>query len=142
MNVEEQIHEYIDSQPKPKRSDMHKLHQIILEVMTLCKLWSLDGKNDKGKTVYNPNIGYGNQTIKYPNGTTKAFYQIGFSANKTGISVYILGIKDKTDLTQTYGKEIGKASITGYCIKFKTQKDINIEILQVAMQYGIQVTTL
>lgn len=38
----------------------------------------------------------GNDTIKYAGGRTRAFYQIGLSANKTGISVYILGIKDKT----------------------------------------------
>ena len=64
MNVQEQINKYITSQPEPKRSDMHELHRIILEVMPACKLWFLDGKDDKGKTVSNPNIGYGFHTIK------------------------------------------------------------------------------
>ena len=41
-------------------------------------------------------------------------FQIGLSANKTGISVYILGIEDKKYLAQTYGKDLGKASVTGY----------------------------
>ena len=82
-------------------------------------------KTNKGKTVSNPNIGYGSYTIKYADGTTREFYQIGLSANTTGISVYILGIKDKKYLAQTYGKNLGKASVTGYCIKFKTLKDIN-----------------
>ncbi len=58
------------------------------------------------------------------------------SANKTGISVYIIGIKDKTYLAKTYGKKLGKASVTGYCIKFKTLKDINIDILKDAIRYG------
>ena len=129
MNVEEQIKEYINGQPEPKRSDLHELHRIILQVMPACKLWFLDGKNSENKTVSNPNIGYGLQTIKYADGTTREFYQIGLSANKTGISVYILGIEDKKYLAQTYGKELGKASVTGYCIRFKTLKDINIEIL-------------
>jgi hypothetical protein len=62
------------------------------------------------------------------------------SANKTGISDYILGIEDKTYLSQTYGKKLGKASVTGYCIRFKTLKDINIEILQSAIRYGIEAT--
>jgi hypothetical protein len=138
MNVQEQIKEYITSQPEPKSSDMQELHRIILEIMPGCKLWFLDGKDSENKTVSNPNIGYGLQTIKYAGGKTREFYQIGISANKTGISVYILGIDDKTYLTNTYGKEIGKATVTGYCIKFKTLKDINIEILVAAIQYGFE----
>jgi hypothetical protein len=106
--------------------------------MPTCKLWFLDGKNDENKIVSNPNIGYGLQTIKYANGKTREFYQIGLSANKTGISVYILGINDKTYLTKTYSKKIGKASVTGYCIKFKTLKDINIEILEAAIRTGFE----
>jgi hypothetical protein len=138
MNVEEQIKKYIDSQSDPKRSDMQELHRIILQVMPGCKLWFLDGKNSENKTVSNPNIGYGLHTIKYADGTTREFYQIGLSANKTGISVYILGIKDKKYLARTYGKELGKASVTGYCIRFKTLKDINVEILEAAIRNRVE----
>jgi hypothetical protein len=134
MNVQEQIQKYISSQPEPKRSDMEALHRIILQVMPACKLWFLDGKNSENKTVSNPNIGYGLHAMKYADGTTREFYQIGLSANKTGISVYILGIEDKKYLAQTYGKVLGKASVTGYCIRFKTLKDINIEILEAAIR--------
>jgi hypothetical protein len=140
MNVQEQIEKYISSQPEPKYSDMRALHSVILQLMPACQLWFLDGKNSENKTVSNPNIGYGIQIIKYADGKTKAFYQIGMCANTTGISVYILGIKDKTYLAQTYGKSIGKASVTGYCIKFKTLKDINIDILEAAIKYGVEAT--
>src|SRR6201985_1932562 len=132
MNVQEQIKEYITSQPEPKRSDMQALHRLILQIMPACKLWFLDGKNSENKTVSNPNIGYGAYTMKYADGKTREFYQIGLSANTTGISVYILGIEDKKHLTQAYGKKLGKASVTGYCIKFKTLKDINVDILEEA----------
>jgi Domain of unknown function (DU1801) len=138
MNVQEQIKKYISSQPEPKHSDMQALHRIILQVMPACKLWFLDGKNDKGKVVSNPNIGYGSYTLKYADGTSREFYQIGISANTTGISVYVMGLKDKTYLAKTYGKKIGKASVTGYCIKFKTLKDINIDILEAAISYGVE----
>ena len=138
MNVQEQIKKYISSQPEPKRSDMQALHRLILQVMPACKLWFLDGKNSENKTVANPNIGYGFHTIQYADGTTREFYQIGISANKTGISVYILGIKDKKYLARTYGKNLGKASVSGYCIKFKTLKDINIDILETAIRYGVE----
>ena len=140
MSVEKQIKEYITGQPESKRSDMQALHLIIQDVMPACKLWFLDGKDEKGKTVSNPNIGYGFQTMKYTDGKTREFNQIGLSANTTGISVYILGIDDKTYLSKTYGEKIGKASVTGYCIKFKALKDINIEVLQAAIRSGLEAT--
>ena len=140
MTVQEQIKEYIASQPESKGSDILELHRIILEVMPACKLWFLDGKNNEGKIVSNPNIGYGLQNIKYTDGKTREFYQIGLSANTTGISVYILGIDDKTYLVNTYGKDLGKASVTGYCIKFKALKDINIDILKAAILFGVENT--
>ena len=137
MNFQKQINEYIANQPEPKRSELQELHRVILEVKPACKLWFLDGKNSDGKTVSNPNIGYGSHTMKYADGTTREFYRIGLSANKSGISVYILGIEDKKYLSLTFGKKLGKASVSGYCIKFKTLKDINIDILQEAIRYGI-----
>jgi hypothetical protein len=138
MNTQEQIKKYITSQPEPKRSDMQALHRIVLRVMPARKLWFLDGKDSDNKTVSNPNIGYGFQTIKYAGGKTRDFYQIGMSANQTGISIYILGIEDKKYLTKTYAKKLGKASVTGYCIKFRTLKDINIEVLEAAIRYGFE----
>ena len=76
--------------------------------------------------------------MKYADGTTREFYQIGLSANTSGISVYIMGIEDKKYLGQTYGKELGKASVTGYCIRFKTLKDINVETLEAAIRFGFE----
>ena len=140
MNLQKQIVDYIASQPEPKRSELQELHRITHEVMPTCKLWFLDGKNDEGKTVSNPNIGYGSRAITYADGTSKEFYQIGLSPNKTGISVYILGIEDKKYLAETYGKELGKASVTGYCIRFKTLKDINMDVLAAAIRFGFENT--
>src|SRR5574338_470609 len=138
MNVQEQIDAYITSQSEPKRSDMQALHGIIQQVMPEGKLWFLDGKNSENKTISNPNIGYGSRTILYADGTSREFYQIGLSANKTGISVYILGIPDKSYLSKTYGNQLGKASVTGYCIRFKALKDINTQVLEAAVRDGFQ----
>lgn len=137
MNIPSLIKEYIATQPAPKRADMETLHKRILEILPDCKLWFLDGKDDTGKVVTNPNIGYGHRTIKYADGKTKEFYQVGMSTNTSGISVYILGIEDKRYLADTYGKTLGKASITGYCIKFKALKDINADVLEAAIRDGL-----
>lgn len=137
MNVQEQIDEYLADQPEQKAADMRELHRRILGIKPLCKLWFLDGKNSEGKIVSNPNIGYGCYTITYADGTAREFYQVGLSANSTGISVYIMGIEDKKYLAETYAKDLGKASVTGYCIRFRTLKDINLATLEAAIRYGL-----
>ena len=138
MTTTTQITDYINSQPEQKRLDMYELHRIIQELNPDGQLWFMDGKNEENKVVSNPNIGYGFQILQYADGSTKDFYQIGISANTTGISVYILGIEDKTFLSKTYGDTIGKATMTSYCIKFKKLQDLNIETLKAALRYGIQ----
>jgi hypothetical protein len=138
MTVQQQIKEYITSQPEAKRSDIQELHRLVLHISPKCKLWFDSGKNSEGKVVANPTIGYGLQIINYADGKTKEFFRVGVSANTTGISVYIMGLSDKTYLAKTFGKKIGKASVTGYCIKFKALKDINIDILEAAIRYGLE----
>lgn len=83
MTTQEQIKNYIDSLPDKKRTELEWLHKRIIQVLPNCKLWYLDGKDEKGKIVSNPQIGYGLQTIKYAGGKTKEFYQVGISANTT-----------------------------------------------------------
>ncbi|KFN43033.1 DUF1801 domain-containing protein [Arenimonas oryziterrae] len=140
MSVAEQIKNYIAAQPEPKRSDLQALHDLVLEIMPNGRLWFLDGKDESGKTVANPNIGYGVQTMPLAGGKSREFYQIGTSANTTGISVYIMGLKDKKALVEKFGKKIGQASVTGYCIKFKALQNIDVGTLADAMRYGIEQT--
>jgi hypothetical protein len=137
MKIQTQILQFINSLSAAKATDLLALHTLMLQLMPDCKLWLLDGKNDAGKVVANPNIGYGSYTIKYADGSTKEFYQIGLSPNTTGISVYIFGIDDKMFLKNTFTQSIGKATVTGYCIKFKKLSDVHINILQEAIMQGI-----
>lgn len=138
MKILAEINNYILSQPDVKRNDLQTLHNLVLVLNPKCKLWFLDGKNNEGKVVANPNIGYGSYIIKYTDGKTREFYQIGLSANTTGISIYIMGIEDKKFLINNFGDKLGKASITGYCIKFKSLKDINVEVLKEAITFGFK----
>ena len=141
MNVHAQISDYLDAQPERKRGEMRTLHGMMLRLIPDCRLWFLDGKNESGRTVSNPSIGYGLQTITYSDGRTREFYQTGLSANTTGISVYIMGLDDKSYLAETYGGEIGKARVTGYCIKFSTLRNINLAVLEAAIRDGIARTS-
>jgi hypothetical protein len=137
MNVHTQISDYLAAQPERKRGDMQALHRMMLTVMPDGRLWFLDGKDEGGRVVSNPNIGYGLLSIAYADGRTREFYQIGLSANATGISVYIMGLDDKAYLARTYGGELGKASVTGYCIKFSALRNINLDVLEEAIRDGI-----
>ncbi len=138
MNIEEQIKAYIGGQPEPKRDEMHALHWLILRISPKCRLWFLDGRDGEGKIVSNPNIGYGLQTMEYAGGKTREFYQIGLSANTTGISVYLIGIEDRKYLAETFGAKLGKANVTGYCIKFRTLRDVDMDVLEDVIRFGFE----
>ena len=51
-----------------------------------------------------------------------------------------MGIEDKKYLAETFGTDLGKASVTGYCIRFKTLKDINTDVLEAAIRFGFENT--
>jgi len=140
MSIDEQIEDFITIQPEPKRDDIRTLHNLMLRSLPACRLWFDDGRNAENKVVTNPTIGYGFQVLKYADGKTKDFFQVGVSANTTGISIYILGIPDKKYLPEIYGDKIGKASVTGYCIKFKKLTDIKFDVLAEAIRYGVALT--
>lgn len=136
MTVQDEIDAHIAAQPEAKRVDLQTLHDVFLREMPGCRLWFLDGLDETGKFVTNPNIGYGELTIRYAGGKTREFYQVGLSANTAGISVYVMGIEDKKHLANAYGPRLGKASVTGYCIRFKALKDIDLEVLKEAIREG------
>lgn len=141
MNVHTQITDYLAAQPERKRGDMESLHAMMLRLMPGCRLWFLDGKDEDGRTVSNPNIGYGELIKTYADGRTREFYQVGLSANTTGISVYIMGLDDRTYLAKTYGGAIGKATVTGYCIKLRSLRDIDLAVLEAAIRDGVARTS-
>ena len=130
MTVQEQIDGYIDAQPPAKSAELRDLHRRILAIAPDVKLWWLDGRDETGKVVTNPNIGYGTETLDYADGGSRPFYKLGLSANTAGISVYVMGLKDKTYLAQTYGSRLGKAKVTGYCIKFRSVKDVDLAVFE------------
>lgn len=140
MNTETAIEQYLASLPDNKQADMRVLHELAWKLVGGKGLWFLDGKDESGKIVSNPNIGYGKQTMTYADGSSKEFYQVGISGNSTGISVYIMGLDDKSALARLFADSLGKAKVTGYCIKFKRLSDVSLDVLVAAMQYGVEHT--
>jgi hypothetical protein len=137
MNTQHQIDAYIASQPTPKADELRQLHRLMLDIAPGCRLWFLDGKDETGKTVSNPNIGYGALEIRYANGKAREFYRVGMSANTTGISIYVMGLDDRKYLAQAFGPGLGKASVTGYCVKFKALSDLDPRVLEELLRFGL-----
>lgn len=137
MNVEERIEAYIASQPEKKRGELGALHRLALGMSPDCRLWFLDGKDAGGKIVSNPNIGYGEQTIDYADGKTRIFYRLGLSANTGGISIYVIGLDDKAFLARIFGARLGKANVTGYCVKFRSLADLDRAVLEDLFRFGL-----
>ena len=137
MNLLERVEAYLASQPEPKQADLRQVHAHMLEAYPACRLWFNDGTDEAGKIVANPSIGYGARTLSYADGSSREFFRVGLSANTAGISVYVLGLEDKTYLARTYGALIGKAGVTGYCIKFRRLSGIDIAVLQAAIGDGM-----
>ena len=140
MNVRSQISDYLAAQPERKHGDMHTLHSMMLRLMPDGRLWFLDGKDESARVVSNPSIGYGLLNMHYADGRSREFYQIGLSANTSGISIYIMGLDDKRYLAETYGGRIGKASVTAYCIRFRTLRDVALDVLEAAIRDGLSRT--
>lgn len=137
MNTEQQIQAYLATLPAPKQADLRQLQQRILALAPGTRRWFLDGRNESGKVVSNPSIGYGELSKNYADGSSKAFYQVGLSANTGGLSLYVMGITDKTFLSRTFGATLGKAAITGYCIKFKKLDDLDPDVLDEVLRTGL-----
>ena len=129
MGVQEQIDRYIGAQSPSKGEEMRSLHRRILEIAPDAELWFLDGRNDDGKVVSNPNIGYGSETLAYADGGSRAFYKLGLCATSSGLSLYVMGLKDRKFLSEAYGARLGKARITGYCISFRSIRDLDLGVL-------------
>lgn len=142
MDTNTQIHHFISQQESAKQRDLLQLHELMLSILPAGKLWLEDGKNDAGKVVTNPTIGYGNQTILLAKGKSREMFQIGISANTAGISIYFIGIRNKMDLAREFGAQLGKAKVTGYCIKFKQLAVLDLPVLAAAIRKGIEVTNV
>lgn len=140
-DIQRQINTYLASLPSDKQQEMQALHTRISVLPVDKKMWFFDGRNEAGKIVTNPNIGYGKHTFSYADKTTREFYRVGLSANSGGISIYVMGIEDKDFLSATYGHRIGKAAFTGYCIKFKRLTDIDVDVLLEAIEDALRLTS-
>jgi hypothetical protein len=127
--IQQQIQTYQETLSPEKRADLIELQKLISELFPNYPLSFHSGYDTSGKQVSNPSIGYGKYLHNYSNGTTSSMYQIGLSVNNKGFSIYLLGLSKSINIKEVFTSNIGKAKITGYCIKFNRLSEINMQIL-------------
>jgi hypothetical protein len=130
MKIQEKIDLHLNQLPKEKSVELRALFHLIQNEMKDAPLHFFDGLNEQGKVVANPTIGLGSCRLTYKDGRFQDTFRIGISANSTGLSIHILGIKDKSYLKETFGSRLGKAKITGYCIRFTKLADVDSAVLR------------
>ena len=135
-DVQRQIQAHFAQLEVDKSKELQQLHNLIVSINPQCKLWFDNGINEEGKVLTNPTLGYGLQTLQYAKGNAREFFQIGICATTSGISIYLIGLKDKNILKDSFALTIGKATITGYCVKYKRLSDLNSETLEKLIQFG------
>ena len=136
-DVSDQIESYLAGQDAAKQADLREIHTQLLATYPECRLWFNDGTNEQGKVVANPTVGYGVYTIRYADGSSREFFRIGLSGNTSGMSVYVMGLDDNAYLARTYGEAIVKATVTGYCIKFRRLAVIDVDVLHAVIRDGM-----
>jgi hypothetical protein len=130
MTTEILIEQHFQNLPSPKAEALRGLYQLLREEIPQAELHFFDGRNEAGKVVTNPTIGFGKTRIHYTNGSFQDTFRIGICATSTGLSMYILGLEDKKFLNEFLGDRLGKAKITGYAIGFKKTSDIDLSVLR------------
>jgi hypothetical protein len=130
MTITNRVENHFQNLTFTKEEALRALYQLIREEIPQAELHFFDGLNEEGKVVTNPTIGFGKSRIYYTNGSFQDTFRIGICATSAGLSIHILGLKDKNFLNEFLGTRLGKAKITGYAIRFGKMSDIDEGVLR------------
>ncbi len=99
---------HIDSLPEPRRSDMQRLHAVLLEAMPEAdvRMWDYSG----------PLIGYGTYTYSNSKGPVGEWFSVGLASRKSYISLFSMATGAGGYLVETLhhrfpGTKIGRSCI-------------------------------
>lgn len=120
--------EYIDSLQEPRKSEIMKIHEFILNTLPNIKPYIIAGI-----------IGYGKGRYKTKAGKEGEWFLIGLASQKNYISIYSCAVKDGQYLAEKHKDILGKASIGRSCIRYKKLQDIPWDSLKKVLIESSQV---
>jgi hypothetical protein len=123
------ISKYLESIEDEKKRDGCTL------IYTLMKKLTKEEASMYGDSI----VGFCSYSYKSKSGCVGTWFKVGFSARKTGISIYVVPYIEEIEKLQ---KELGKAKCGKSCIVIKKIEDINLDILEKMITLGIEATSL
>lgn len=111
--------EYINQIEEPRRSEIQKLHNLILKTVPNLK-----------PAMYHSVIGYGKYHYKYASGREGDWFAVGLASQKNYISAYLCAVEDNQYLAEKNKDKFPKASVGKSCIRFKKLDDIDLKVLK------------
>jgi hypothetical protein len=111
--------DYIARLEEPRRGDIQRLHDLIVE--TAPDLQS--GADDRW-------LGYGPFHYRYESGREGDAHLLALASNKNYISLYVLCTTGDAYLAESYKDRLPKAKIGKSCVRFKRTSDVDLGALR------------
>lgn len=118
-NTAHSVEEYISTIPKPRKSQIYQLHQLILQTLPKQTPCMISGM-----------IGYGKFHYKYPSAREGDWCLVCLANQKNYLSLYVFSVDHGKYLAEKYINKFPKANIGKSCIRFKKIEDIDLEVLK------------
>lgn len=119
--------EYIDLITEPRKSDIQFLDELIKKILPHLE-----------RKMWGSIVGYGSYHYKYKSGREGDWFIVGLASQKNYISLYVCAVKNGKYVAETYKDKLPKASIGKSCIRFKSLKDIDLDILKKVIKEGVE----
>lgn len=110
--------EYIESLSEPRKSEIEKLHKLILKTVPKLKPYIETGM-----------LGYGKFHYKSRSGREGDWAIIGLASQKNYISIYVCAVEGNEYIAEKNKGLFPKASIGKSCIRIKRTEDIDLKKL-------------
>lgn len=105
--------EYIDMLEEPRKSQIEKIHKVIMDVAPDFKPFIISGM-----------IGYGKMKYKTKAGKVGDWCVLALASQKNYISIYSCVVKNGEYIAEKNKKILGKASVGRSCIRYTKFEDI------------------
>ena len=112
---------------EPRRSDMAQLHDVVVAAEPTL------APHMAGKM-----IGYGSYHYRYPTGREGDAPVIALANNKQYISLYVMGARGDSYVTETYADRLPKANIGKSCVRFRNLDGVDLDVVAEMVREGAQ----
>lgn len=108
--------EVIAALPEVRRDSVRRLHELIRATLP-----------DLPVEASGSSIGYGPYHYRYASGREGDTYQVMLAANRSSISLHVLGTDAEGYLAERWADRVGRAKVGKSCVRFGTTEDLDLD---------------